>query len=132
MLNTSKSNHHQIDSQVLRDNAKPDATAYTDDDLTHQIPKWADPVFRQRYAIKNHVHVLFLGELAKRIGMNALELPLEQSVTVGYVKSVLNGQLVAWASLDTALWQTVNRNLAGDDAIVTMGDEVAFFIEQLL
>lgn len=77
--------------------------------------------------MKPCIHVFFYGELAKHIHMNQIEMPLTHSETILDIKEKLAVAFVEWSTYHAPIQQSLNRHLVAEDAIVNIGDEVAFF-----
>lgn len=76
------------------------------------------------------VTILYFASLREALGCAAETVDLPEAVnTVGALRRHLAARGEAWAALDTQrnLRFAVNQRVAGADAVVAAGDEVAFF-----
>ena len=76
------------------------------------------------------VKLVFLARLREALGASHERLALDAATTVGALRATLCARGGAWAAElapGRAVRIAVNHEIARDDAIVSPGDEVAFF-----
>lgn len=73
------------------------------------------------------INVYFYGELAVHVSMNQIAIPMQHSRSVADVKHLLAHQFANWHSYTQPIYNVINRELVDDDAVVNVGDNVAFF-----
>ncbi|MFD1215575.1 molybdopterin synthase sulfur carrier subunit [Microbulbifer celer] len=75
------------------------------------------------------IKVLFFASLREQLDCDALEVAVDGLSTVGDLRQQLAGKGAVWqtALADERLQVALNQQLSSADAVVSDGDEVAFF-----
>lgn len=75
------------------------------------------------------IHLLYFASLGEALNCSEEALTLEQQICVAELKTVLGQRGASWANAlaKPGIKCAINQAIANDDAVISPGDEVAFF-----